>query len=345
MAITQNYIACNLRNNTLNQQILNTLWYTNTPYKYLLTPLSKIYETIVITRKKYYKKISKKHAEFQFPIIVIGNLTVGGTGKTPLTIWLANYLKQQGYYPGIVSRGYGGKAFIYPQTVTDQSDPAIVGDEPVLIAQQTQCPVIVDPNRVNAVHTLLKNHTCNVVISDDGLQHYALARDMEILVIDGERRFGNGLCLPAGPLREPQSRSAEVDFIVTNGTAKSSEFQMMLKPEAINNVINPSLTKPAIEFVGHIVHAIAGIGNPRRFFQSLRLMGLTIVEHIYPDHYYFSPSDFKFGNNAIIIMTEKDAIKCRTFAHENYWCLPVRAELTDEFGKQLLAKLKVIVNH
>ena len=181
----------------MKSQTLNKLWYTDTPYKYLLMPLSKIYEGIVTIRKKYYRKKSTKNSEFNVPIIVIGNLTVGGTGKTPLTIWLANFLKQHGYKPGIVSRGYGGKAFIYPQTVNTDSDPTIVGDEPLLIAQHTQCPVIVDPNRVMAVRTLLKNNACDVVISDDGLQHYNLPRDIEILVIDGERRFGNGLCLPA----------------------------------------------------------------------------------------------------------------------------------------------------
>ncbi len=323
-----------------SQHLLNKLWYTNTPYKYLLIPFSKMYEGVVSIRKKYYRKKSNKNTKFNLPIIVIGNLTVGGSGKTPLTIWLANFLKQHGYKPGIVSRGYGGKAFIYPQIVNAESDPAIVGDEPILIAQQTQCPVIVDPNRVNAVQTLLKNNNCDVVISDDGLQHYNLHRDIEILVIDGERRFGNGLCLPAGPLREPISRATEVDFIVTNGGASPGEFQMELTPEIIYNVADPVVTKTTIEFVGQIVHAVAGIGNPTRFFQSLRQMGMTVAEHVFPDHYYFTPQDINFGNDAIVIMTEKDAIKCKTFADQRHWCLPVRAKIDSKFGEQLLEKLQ-----
>ncbi len=321
------------------QNLLNKLWYTDTPYKYLLLPLSKLYEGVIKIRKNYYQKKSKINGEFQVPIIVVGNITVGGTGKTPLTIWLANFLKEQGYKPGIVSRGYGGKAFIYPQIVTAESDPAVVGDEPLLIVQHTQCPLIVDPDRVNAVRTLLKNNSCDVVISDDGLQHYNLPRDLEILVIDGDRRFGNGLCLPAGPLREPISRCKEIDFVVTNGLAQSGEFQMVLAPEKIVNIADPKNTQSAGEFVGKIVHAVAGIGNPHRFFQSLRQMGMTVAEHVFPDHYYFTPQDINYGADAIVIMTEKDAVKCRSFADARHWCLPVRAQIDHEFGKQLLNRL------
>lgn len=262
------------------QNLLNKLWYTDTPYKYFLLPAAKLYESIAKYRKNYYQKKSKNKTQFPVPVIVIGNITIGGTGKTPLTIWLTNFLKQNGYKPGIVSRGYGGKSFIYPQAVIADSDPAVVGDEPILIARQTHCPLVVDPNRVNAVETLLKNNNCNIVISDDGLQHYKLQRDIEILVIDGEKRFGNNLCIPAGPLREPSSRCSNVDFIIANGKSETGEYQMVLSAEIIYNIAHPNQTKPVVEFVGKIVHAVAGIGNPTRFFQSLRQMGMTIVEHV-----------------------------------------------------------------
>lgn len=303
---------------------------------YFLWPFSQIYKIIIAIRKKIIKP-----TKFNIPIIIVGNITVGGTGKTPLVIWLAKFLKENNYKPGIVTRGYGGKIKIHPQPVHPDSDAQQMGDEAVLIARHAECPVIIDPNRVNAVRYLLNNTDCNIVISDDGLQHYALARDIEIAVIDGMRRFGNRWCLPAGPLREPISRLDAVDFIVTNGGEIGiGEYEMNLIPGEIYNICTPTLKANLHDFAGETLHAIAGIGNPERFFTTLRGLGLTIMQHRFPDHYQFEYKDIDFKDDIKIIMTEKDAVKCETFADYRYWCLPVDAELDPEFGEKLLAKLK-----
>lgn len=326
----------------MSQQIITEIWYTKSPYAYLLLPFAKAYETAIKTRRYLYRHHFKKIFKFNVPIIVIGNLTVGGTGKTPLVIWLAKFLKNHGFNPGIVSRGYGGKAWIYPQEVTAESDPSIVGDEAIVLASQTLCPMAVDPKRPAAVQMLLDKYHCDVVLSDDGLQHYAMARDIEILVVDGKRRFGNRMCLPAGPLREPLSRLSEVNFIVTNGSAAPGEFQMSLVPDAFHNVANPAQIKPLIDFVGQVVHAVAGIGNPFRFFQSLRQMGLTIVEHVFSDHYYLTPEDINYGEDALVIMTEKDAVKCKSFADDRHWYLSAVPVVEDAFAEKLLEKLQEV---
>lgn len=321
----------NFRNYFLNS------WYNPRAFlPYFLWPFSQLYKLIIVIRKKLIKPTT-----FNIPVIIVGNITVGGTGKTPLVIWLAKFLKEKNYKPGIVSRGYGGKTSIYPQVVTSDSDVQHVGDEAILLARHAQCPVIIDPDRVNAVRYLLNNTDCNIVISDDGLQHYKLGRDIEIAVIDGVRRFGNRWCLPAGPLREPISRLDTVDFIVTNGGEIGiGEIEMKLIPGEIYNLSDVNLKAECDDFSGHAVHAIAGIGNPDRFFNSLRKLGLTIFQHSFPDHYQFSENDIDFKDDAKIIMTEKDAVKCEAFADYRSWCMPVEAELEAEFGERLLAKLQ-----
>jgi tetraacyldisaccharide 4'-kinase len=239
---------------------------------YFLWPFSQLYKLIIYLRKKMIKP-----KKLNIPIIIVGNITVGGTGKTPLVIWLVKFLQEHNYKPGIVSRGYGGKNKIFPQNVYSDSDTQQMGDEAVLLARRAGCPVIIDPNRVNAVRYLLNHTDCNIVISDDGLQHYALARDIEIAVIDGERRFGNRWCLPAGPLREPISRLETVDFIVTNGGEVGlGEYGMSLIPGEIYNISDPTLKAHLNDFAGQAVHAIAGIGNPDRFFGTLRELGVSI---------------------------------------------------------------------
>ncbi len=311
-------------------------WYNpNAFLPYLLWPFSQLYKLIISIRKKLINPI-----HFNVPVIVVGNITVGGTGKTPLVIWLAKFLAKNGYKPGIVTRGYGGHSKTFPQQIFPNSDVMQVGDEALLLARRSECPVVIDPNRVNAVRYLLNNTDCNIVISDDGLQHYALGRDIEIAVIDGARRFGNRWCLPAGPLREPISRLDAVDFIVTNGGEIGvGEIEMKLIPGEIYNISDRSLKAVPDDFAGHALHAIAGIGNPQRFFNTCRQLGLSIFQHSFPDHYQFKSSDIKFDDDAKIIMTEKDAVKCETFADYRYWCLPVEAELNSEFGVQLLKKL------
>lgn len=315
------------------------LWHNPRAFlPYFLWPFSQIFKIIIYLRQKFIKPI-----KFNIPVIVIGNITVGGTGKTPLVIWLAEFLKKNNYKPGIVSRGYGGKTTIYPQFVTINSEAEQMGDEAVLLARKSHCPVVIDPNRVKAVEYLLAHTDCNIVISDDGLQHYYLARDIEIAVIDGKRRFGNRWCLPAGPLREPISRLNTVDFIVTNGGEVGlGEYGMNLFPGEIYNVNDSTLKANLQEFTGQAVHAIAGIGNPERFYNELRILGLSIWPHSFPDHYLFQPHDINFKDDAKIIMTEKDAVKCEKFADYKSWCLPVEAEVDEKLGEKLLEKIKNI---
>lgn len=318
---------------------MNRIWYSESLIVWLLLPVSLLFLVLSTVRRMLYRTGVFKVTHFSIPVIIVGNISVGGTGKTPLVIWLADYLKKQGYSPGIVSRGYGGANGVQPCVVTCRSDPAIVGDEPWLLAYRCQCPVVVNRNRPLAVEYLLENNQCDVVISDDGLQHYALGRDIEIVVVDGKRRFGNGFCLPAGPLREIKSRLSSVDLIVNNGgPVKNSEYLMRLNGIEIcgvnteNNKVRHALSL----LKGQTVHAVAGIGHPARFFQYLKDLGLIIIEHPFPDHHKFLKSDLVFEDPSLaIVMTEKDAMKCRKFSNDNCWYLPVNALLDQEFSLEL----------
>ncbi len=270
------------------------------------------------------------------PVVVVGNVAVGGTGKTPLVIWLAGFLAERGWRPGVVCRGYGGGATAWPQPVRADSDPREVGDEAVLLASRTGAPVIAcGPRRVRAARDLARDGGCDVVISDDGLQHLALARDLEVVVVDGERRHGNGRCLPAGPLREPLACLADVDLVVCNGDARSGEFAMALVPAPAQRVAGGGARRPLAAFADGLVHAVCGIGNPPRFFAMLRKAGLTLREHAFPDHHPFRPRDLDFGDDAPVLMTEKDAVKCRGFAGPRHWYVPVSAELPHAFCERL----------
>jgi tetraacyldisaccharide 4'-kinase len=324
----QNYIVCNLKR-----------------FKYLLIPFSVLFRVIVALRRACYRRGIFPVTHIDVPVIIVGNITVGGTGKTPLVIWLANFLKQQGYQPGIVSRGYGGKGATYPCIVTPDSNPLMAGDETVLIARRTGCPVVIDPNRVAAAQFLRKQYpACNIILSDDGLQHYALGRNIEIAVIDGERRFGNGWFLPAGPLREPIERLKTVDFIVTNGQARIGEHSMQLIPDDFHALKNYNEKKSTPDFMNKTLHAVAGIGNPQRFFNMLRSdLGLTIMEHPFPDHHIFTEQDLNFGNDTVIVMTEKDAVKCQNFNIQNSWYIPVKAELSSEFERAVMRKIQTVL--
>lgn len=309
-------------------------WYEPNHFCYLLAPFAALYRLMISIRYLLYKYEIKKVTKFDIPIIVIGNITVGGTGKTPLVIWLAEFLRNHGFKPGIVSRGYGGHNNNYPCEVNNDSNIASVGDEALLIKRRTQCPMVVDPNRVRAVQKLMEISNCDVVISDDGLQHYALGRDIEIAVIDATRKFGNGFCLPVGPLREPIKRLQKVDCIVENGKS------MQLMPNKLHNIANPDLTKTLFEFKDKTVHAVAGIGNPQRFFKMLSDNNIKIIEHPFPDHYTYRLQDLTFNDKLPILMTEKDALKCEQFANQNYWCVPVTAELDKQFVETFTLKLK-----
>jgi tetraacyldisaccharide 4'-kinase len=273
------------------------------------------------------------------PVIVVGNITVGGSGKTPLVIWLVDFLRKAGYKPAIISRGYRGKASSWPQQVRPDSDPVVVGDEAVLLARRCDCPIAVGPDRSASVEALLQHTDCNIIISDDGLQHYALERDIEIAVVDAVRRYGNGCLLPSGPLREPIERLEDVDFIVSNGIAGHGEYAMSLGLNTACNLATGE-TCELNNFIDTTVHAVAGIGNPKRFFNALRQQGLKLREHAFADHHHFEAGDLEFDNTAPVLMTEKDAVKCKRFAHSQYWYVPVEAELNKHFGPRLLAALE-----
>lgn len=317
----------------------NRIWYQKHWLAFLLWPLSGLFRLLISARRLFYRLGFLKSKRFKVPVIVVGNITVGGTGKTPLVLYLANFLKSHGYSPGIVSRGYGGSNKFGPQFVTLESNTDVVGDEAVMLVQKTDCPMVVDPNRVAAVEKLLLESHCDVVISDDGLQHYAMERDIEITVVDGTRLFGNARCLPAGPLREPVSRLRKVDFVVTNGASMENSFTMQLQPGEIYNVANPDLHMSLEACRNREWQAVAGIGNPARFFFQLENLGFQIHTHPYPDHFAFAKKDIDFGKEAWVIMTEKDGVKCRGFADERHWCLPVEAGLDPAFDTALLRRL------
>ncbi|HCB13950.1 MAG TPA: tetraacyldisaccharide 4'-kinase [Gammaproteobacteria bacterium] len=308
----------------------------------LLWPLSLLFSTMVRLRRRLYQWGLLESEAISVPVIIVGNISVGGTGKTPLVTRLVEVLRKAGYKPGVVSRGYGGQSRQWPCHVTADSDPHEVGDEPVLLAQRCGCPVVVGPDRVAAAWTLTATYHCNVIISDDGLQHYRLQRDIEIAVIDGSRRLGNGACLPAGPLREPPSRLRTVDFIIGNGVAHGGEYLMSLRGETVLNLLDSCITVSLPGFHKSMVHAVAGIGNPKRFFNYLRHARLRLIEHPFPDHHPFRLEDLRFQQDLPVLMTEKDAMKCRPFASDDWWYVPVSAQLDPEFEEQLLKRLATV---
>lgn len=315
------------------------IWYGRHPASLVLAPFSWVFRAVAGLRKRAYASGLLTIYQASVPVIVVGNLTVGGSGKTPLVIWLAGYLKSLGLNPGVVARGYGGQAANWPQQVRPDSDPATVGDEAIVIARRTRCPVAVDPSRAAAVAALVEHGKCDVIISDDGLQHYGLARDIEIAVVDGVRRLGNGRLLPAGPLREPPQRLREVDFIVTNGIAGRGEFAMKYVPVNPINLVNRRQSIDFSDLQSTPVHAVCGIGNPERFFQMLKNKGLRIVPHAFPDHHRYKAEDLDFGDDGPILMTEKDAVKCERFGLARCWSVPVTAELPEVFAQRLEALL------
>jgi tetraacyldisaccharide 4'-kinase len=298
-------------------------------------------------RRFFYRIGWLKSARLAVPVIVVGNINIGGTGKTPLVIWLAEQLRLAGYTPGVISRGYGGDVK-QVRAVFNTSNPSEVGDEPVLIAKRTGCPVYVSANRIEAGQALLQAHPqCNVIISDDGLQHYRLQRDVELAVVDGAKGLGNGALLPAGPLREPKTRLSRVAAVVINGklekplnAAGISSVEMQLESDSFYNLIDTIKTCGSQAFANQQVLAIAGIGNPERFFQQLQRMGLFFQSQAYPDHHAFQLQDFESVTADIVLMTEKDAVKCQAFAQPNFWVLPVNAVIKNDLMAIILNKLR-----
>lgn len=311
-------------------------WYGKGRVPWWCWPLAGLYGALTALRRALYRLHVLRSVRLPVPVIVIGNLTAGGTGKTPLTIELAAQLRKRGLHPGVVSRGHGGRQR-EPLLLGEAPDPSEAGDEPCLIAA-SGVPVAVGRDRPAAAQ-LLVAAGCDVVIADDGLQHYRLARDLEICVIDGARRFGNGRLLPAGPLREPLHRLDAVDFRVCNGGAPQiGEYLMQLAGgEALS--LDGLRSQPLAGFAGQRVHAVAAIGNPVRFFASLRDAGIAVIEHTYPDHHAFVAAELAFADALPVLMTDKDAVKCRTFAQAHWWRVPVRAVLPQGFADAVMTRL------
>lgn len=301
-------------------------------------PLAALFGGVVRLRRALYRNGWLKTTRLTAPVIVVGNISVGGAGKTPLTIALVEALRARGFKPGVVSRGYGGSAQT-PTLLGARPDPSVVGDEPALMRMRTGAPVAVGKDRPAAARLLIEQGV-DVVIADDGLQHYALARDLEICVVDGARRFGNGRLLPAGPLREPLTRLCNIDFIVCNGgEARAGEVPMQLVMGDAVPVSDSTRAQPLAQFAGRRVHAVAGIGNPARFFDSLRNCGIDVVEHPFPDHHRYAKADLDLGDDAPVLMTEKDAVKCRAFAAAHWWSTPVSAVLPESFLNAMASRL------
>jgi tetraacyldisaccharide 4'-kinase len=328
----------------INNDFIEELWYGKHPLSLVLLPISWIYSFIMRLRFYAYRLRLLPRHQVNVPVIIVGNITVGGTGKTPLTIWLCNTLAKHGHKPGILSRGYGGVPAKIPQQVRPDSDPNVVGDEPVLLAKRTGCPVAVSPDRYLSAVQLLEHRDCDVLVCDDGLQHLSFDRDLEIAVIDGDRRFGNGHCLPAGPLREPLSRLSTVDIAISNGLPGKNEFAMRYTYGDFVSINDEKIVKSINEFRNMTVHAVTGIGNPSRFHSYLRSRNIRIIKNTFSDHYNFTQKELLFDDDFPVVMTEKDAVKCTQYKLENTWYLPVSAEFDDVFYHRIEILLREIFN-
>lgn len=324
---------------------LETHWYRNSALQLILLPASWLFGALVALRRALYRSHILTSYRLPVPVIVIGNISVGGTGKTPLTLAFAQQLIEQGYHPMILSRGFGGTT--EQQAVSGNHTAAAVGDEPLLMAQRGICPVWIGRDRVATGLRALQAHPqCDVLLCDDGLQHYRLRRDMEIVVVDGVRRFGNGHLLPAGPLREPLSRLKTVDAIVVNGGTialnqkiGTPQYSMQLSGTLFYNLKNPGKTASASDFQGLRLHAAAGIGHPQRFFDALISLGLSITPHAFPDHHPYMACDLQFNECDALLLTEKDAVKCTTFADDKFWVLRVNARIDPALIAHLIRKI------
>jgi tetraacyldisaccharide 4'-kinase len=328
---------------------LTRLWYRDSAGPSLLQPLSWLYGLIVRLRRLAYARGLLHVARASKPVIVVGNLTVGGTGKTPLVAWLAGQLSASGLKVGIVSRGYG-RSSSAPQVVHVESDWRDVGDEPMLLRQRTGCDTVVSRDRLAGAQKLI-DLGADIVIADDGLQHLRLARDCEIIVVDGARGFGNGRLLPAGPLREPASRARGSAIVVVNGAAEHGSLgsgpghlppdhlQMSLSGGEAHRVDGLAGPQRLEHFHGSRVHAVAGIGNPQRFFRDLRGLGIDVIEHAFSDHHPFVAADLTFDDELPVLMTEKDAVRCRSLAHARLWYVPVTVRFDHEQARELLNRV------
>ena len=331
--------------------LIDRLWYGRGRPLAFLAPLSWLYQYVSERRRR--RAWDARNEELPVPVVVIGNITAGGTGKSPLTAWLVKELREAGWKPVILSRGYGGKSARYPLLVGADTPASEAGDEPVMLARETSVPVVVAPQRRQGAVWALEQKLGNILVCDDGLQHYRLPRDVELAVFDGERGVGNGAIIPVGPLREPVSRLSTVDFVVVNGgdlapgdhpdafdgIEHPQIHAMILEPSALVN-LRTGAARPLSDLRGQPVRAVAGIGNPRRFFDSLRALGCEVSEAPFPDHHRFSAGDLEAEPGQWVVMTAKDAVKCRSFAPDNAWVLQVRARLSPEFSESVISRIR-----
>lgn len=315
------------------------IWYQGEPAPLSWRLLARLYGAVTALRRHAYRRGWLRSYRLEKPVVVVGNISVGGTGKTPLTVALIQALAARGLRAGVVSRGYGGSER-GPLLVAADSRAAQVGDEPLLIHHLSGAPVAIGRDRVAAARLLLDSTALDVILADDGLQHYRLGRKVEICVIDGARRFGNRRLLPAGPLREPLSRLDSVDFRVCNGgLAHADEVSLHLREDGARRLLAPAERVPLEQFAQRRVHAVAGIGNPQRFFDSLRACRIEVVAHAFADHHLFTPQDLAFGDELPVLMTEKDAVKCREFAQPHWWQVGLQVQLPDAFLDSLTHRI------
>lgn len=338
------------RSNDMRQQIrsrleqaLNESWYGDKRWTRRLRPLSGLYKTAARLNKPSHKDVYTS----PLPVIVVGNITVGGAGKTPLVIHICELLQSKGWRPAVLSRGYKSSLEQYPHVIGNTDDAASVGDEPLMLSHRLNIPVCIDAQRSRGARLLLARQLCDVIVCDDGLQHYKLARDIEVAVLDGQRMLGNGLCLPAGPLREPATRLESVDLVVCNGEPAHEEINidavMQLEVQGFVNLVSGQCLS-LVDFVemnaAAPLHAIAAIGNPMRFFALLEHLGFVFEQHVFPDHHIFTPADIAFDNDKALLMTEKDAVKCKAIADENCWFMQVSARLPEKFDQRIVDLLE-----
>ncbi|MCX7554728.1 tetraacyldisaccharide 4'-kinase [Marinicella sp. S1101] len=325
----------------MNEDKIRKRWYGGADVGFFTKLAAAVFAKLVAFRRKLYAIGLLKSHKLKVPIIVVGNITAGGGGKTPLVIWLVEQLQQAGYKPGIISRGYGGKRKVEPMFVTANANPAATGDEPLLMAKKTKLPVMVGKDRVKAAKSLIQNYSVNVIVADDGMQHYAMQRDAEIVMLDAKWRTGNHLMIPAGPLREPLERLNEVDLVVFKGVVEQQhhyEFTI----DQIHQLNHPSVTKEITEFRNKKVVAMAGIANPDSFFSMLSAAGMAIIKYPLPDHHDIKATDFDPHKDTTVLITEKDAVKCEDMKLDNVWVVTMRVvvpEKTQAAVKDLIQKV------
>jgi len=327
---------------------IHRAWYEDAPSGWLLLPLSGLYWLILYVRKLLRACGVLRTHKAAVPVVIVGNITAGGTGKTPTVLWLVQELRARGFSPGIVSRGYGGSKANSSMRVEPDSDAAVAGDEPVLLAKRGRCPVVVDPDRVRAAQMLVDDGV-DVIVGDDGLQHYRLDRDYEICVIDGTRGLGNRRLMPSGPLRESAQRLESVEQVLVNGEMRGTEYELTTAEQNAISFelvatdvcrLNGSLARPIGRFAGTTVHAVAAIGNPRRFFDLLRAQDIQVIEHVFPDHAVLARKDFEFGDDFEVFMTEKDAVKLGGHVTDKLWYVPVNLSMDPVLAAPLIEQIE-----